>query len=122
MAAVKSTPSLSAANMPSISTPDWESLVLKKLQSLKRYPVAAQSAGERGVATVRFTMDRQGHVLSATLVKSTGFDDLDTESIALVHRASPLPAPPPSLTGDVMTLTVPVVFFLNQDFLQRKSD
>lgn len=122
MAPVKSQPSLSVANSPCISAPNWESLVLKKLQSLKRYPAAAQSAGEQGIATVRFTMDRQGYVLSTSLVKSTGYVDLDAESIALIHQASPLPAPPHSLAGDIITLTVPVVFFLNQDFLQRKSN
>ena len=121
-AVVKSKPFLSVATLPGISKPDWENLILKKLQSLKHYPVAAQSEGEQGVATVRFTMDRQGHVLSVTLVKSAGFTDLDAEAVALIHRASPLPPPPASLPDDTITLTVPVVFFLTQDFLQRKSD
>lgn len=122
MAAVKSKPSLSVVGQPSASKPEWEDLVLKKLQTLKRYPAEAQAKGEQGVATMRFTIDRTGHVISASLVKSSGFSDLDAESVALAQRASPLPAPPQSLTGDIITLTVPVVFFLNQDFLNRKSD
>jgi protein TonB len=57
-------------------------------------------------------MDRQGHVLSAQIAKSSGYDALDDETLALIHRAEPLPPPPPEVAGETVALTVPVQFSL----------
>jgi protein TonB len=57
-------------------------------------------------------MDRQGHVLSAQIAKSSGYESLDDETLALVHRAEPLPPPPAEVPGETLSLTVPVQFFL----------
>lgn len=122
MAFVKGQAVASDSKSQSLKVPDWESQILEILQRRKHYPAQAQLDGEQGIASVRFTMDRQGHVLSATLVRSSGFASLDAEAIALIHRASPLPMPPSTLAGDIIVLSVPIVFFLNQNFLLRKSD
>ena len=63
------------------------------------------------MAYVRFTMDRQGRVLSAALERSSGHAALDREALALLERAQPLPAPPAETPGERITLTVPVEFF-----------
>ena len=75
--------------------------------------MAAQRRGEQGVVKMRFRMDHSGHVLSATLVGSCGYADLDAEAQAWIARADPMPALPPEMTQAVMELTVPLRFELN---------
>lgn len=94
------------------AVPSWQNLVLGHLERHKRYPRAAQARRQQGVAQVRFTMDRQGRVLSARLEKTSGHESLDEETVAMVERASPLPAPPPEMAQDRIELVVPVQFFL----------
>jgi periplasmic protein TonB len=92
--------------------PSWESLLLKHLQQFKNYPSVARERDEQGVVLLAFTIDRSGHVTSRRIVKGSGFADLDAEVLALVERAQPLPAFPPSMTEDHLDLTVPIRFSL----------
>lgn len=96
-----------ASGVSSQSPANWQSLLMAHLERRKRYPSGAQSRGERGVAYVRFTIDERGNVLSASLARSSGFAELDQEVVALVRRASPVPAPPP---GANRSITAPVRF------------
>lgn len=107
------TPAPSRAAAPSsTAVPAWQRLLLSRLEQVKRYPSAAQFRREQGVATLRFTMDRHGRVLSARIEKSSGSDALDAETLALIRRAEPLPEPPPEVTGNSIELVVPVRFHL----------
>jgi protein TonB len=105
-------PAQAIAPRPSNAVPNWQSALLARLERYKRYPSLAQSRHQQGVAQLRFTMDRQGHVLSAQIAKSSGYESLDDETLALVHRAEPLPPPPAEVPGETLSLTVPVQFFL----------
>jgi protein TonB len=67
---------------------------------------------QQGVPWVRFTMNRQGKVLNAELYRASGHTALDREVVALVKRAEPLPPPPDDVTGDPLTMAVPVAFFI----------
>jgi len=98
---------------PQVSTgkPTWEGLALGALNKAKRYPREAQRARQQGVPWIRFTMDRDGRVLTVTLERSSGFRSLDEEAVALPKRASPLPKPPDDKAGDPLELVVPVEFF-----------
>ena len=89
---------------------DWDSEIAKLLEHNKRYPSAARARGEQGVAELAFSIDRQGHVLSSRIVKSSGSATLDEETLALVQRAQPFPVPPPDLPGAEIKFTVPVRF------------
>jgi protein TonB len=104
-------PALARAPDP-VAAASWRSALVARLQAAKRYPEQAREAGEQGVALARFTIDRAGRVLSASLVRSSGFPALDEEAIALIHRAEPLPPLPADTAGSTVTLTVPVSFAL----------
>jgi protein TonB len=77
------------------------------LERGKRYPPTARSRREEGVVYVRFSIDDQGRVLAVRLARSSGSPALDDEVLALVQRASPMPAPPPGAPRDI---TAPVQF------------
>jgi protein TonB len=88
---------------------NYSSQVVSHLSRHKRFPPEARAAGNRGIATVSFSIDGDGNVGAVSLARSSGFASLDAESQAMVQRASPFPAPP---TGQTMTFTVPVNFDL----------
>jgi periplasmic protein TonB len=90
----------------------WESVLLKRLQEFKKYPLEARRQREQGVVLLAFSVDREGRVVSRHIVKGSGFPDLDGEALALVLRAQPLPAFPPSMTAVRLNLTVPIRFSL----------
>ncbi|GGF74428.1 hypothetical protein GCM10007301_37820 [Azorhizobium oxalatiphilum] len=103
-AAATAAPSQGDSASRSQQRADWASLVSGRLNRFKRYP---PGASERGVAQVRFSMDRSGNVLSSSLVRSSGSAALDAEAVELPRRASPFPPP---LSGGTQVLTVPINF------------
>lgn len=74
--------------------------------------MGAMARHEQGVPWIRFVIDRQGRVLSASLERSSGVPDLDREALALPKRAQPLPKPPEDRPGETLELVVPVEFFI----------
>ena len=91
----------------SVSPARWQARLASHLERRKRYPAAAKRQGQQGTAQVRFTVDASGNVQSVSLVRSSGVALLDEEVVALVRRASPVPAPPPGVNR---TIVVPIRF------------
>ena len=88
----------------------WHRQIAIALQRHKGYPAAAQARQETGVATVSFSIDRQGRVVSARIVRSSQHAALDAETLATVHRAAPFPQPPANMPGQTFDFVVPVQF------------
>ena len=101
-----------AAPSPQVAA-NWQGQLVAHIALFKRYPVAAQRRGDQGVAYVRFVIDRNGNVLSATLARSSGHAVLDDEATAWLERAQPLPKPPPEIAQDRMELILPMRFALD---------
>lgn len=99
-------PAPSAARAPAASAASWQSALAAHLNRHKRFP----PGGGQGVASVIFTIDRGGRVVSARLARSSGDSALDSEAVALARRASPVPAPPAGHGGDTLTISVPIRF------------
>jgi protein TonB len=87
---------------------NWQSLLVSKLERAKRYPSEARARGEQGVAQLAFSIDRNGGVHNARIVHSSGSELLDSETLALIARAQPLPAPPAELNGEEIAIVVPI--------------
>jgi|TARA_R110000851_G_scaffold276646_2_gene429589 protein TonB len=93
---------------------NWQSSLMMKLNEAKRYPSRARRSRHEGVAYLRFAMDREGAVLSASIERSSGYPLLDEETLELIERAQPLPKPPEDMAGESLEFVVPVEFFLNR--------
>jgi protein TonB len=91
----------------------WRDLLVAHLQWNKRYPNGAQARREQGMVVLSFSMDRNGHVLARHIARSSGVPELDEEVLAMIQRAQPLPAFPPSMAQSRMDLTVPIRFALH---------
>jgi protein TonB len=87
---------------------NWQRDLVVHINRHKRYPAKAREAHQHGVARVAFAMDREGRVLRASIMQSTGFETLDQAAIEMLNRASPLPAPPASMPGETIGFVVPV--------------
>lgn len=99
-------PSQGASSAPSVSPASWRGTLLAHLNRYKRFPGGASP----GTVQVSFSIDRSGRVLSARLVSGSGDAALDEEAVAMIRRASPVPAPPAGLGGGTIALAVPVKF------------
>ncbi len=111
VAAVAAAPLQTMFNLSeSNAVPTWKRQVAGKLERNKKYPSAAQARDEKGVVQLEFSVDRQGHLKSSRIVKSSGSEALDSETLDLVKRAQPFAAPPPSMTGAEVFVTVPIKF------------
>lgn len=93
--------------------PSYLSLLHSALERNKDYPRAARQKRQQGRAMLRFAIDRGGNVLNYKLEKSTGYDTLDREVVAMIQRASPLPPMPAEMSGDRLEVVVPVPFTLH---------
>jgi len=88
--------------------------ISKEIKRYQKYPLVAQRRGWEGTAEVLLQIAADGKVTSITLGKSSGRAVLDEEALNMVRRASPLPQAPQNLRGRELTVTVPIVFKLQE--------
>ena len=93
---------------PSQNVSRWQQALVARLDRFKRYP--AQAHGAEGVASLAFTIDRKGKVLSSQIATSSGSAVLDAEALALVKRAAPFPPPPAEVAETDLSFVVPIRF------------
>ncbi|CAN7243488.1 energy transducer TonB [Bradyrhizobium sp. LjRoot220] len=89
----------------------WQKELSAHLDKHKKYPKGAQKTAE---IAVRFTLDRMGRVLSASIEKSSGDSVFDEAALAAVRRSDPVPAPPPLIADEGLSFTVPFIFRVNK--------
>jgi protein TonB len=99
---------------PSNTLPTWKGILLKHLERHKRYPHEAQRSRHEGITYIRFTMSRDGRVLSARVERAAGIASLDQEGLDLLQRAQPLPPLPADQPGESLELIVPIQFFMRR--------
>jgi periplasmic protein TonB len=84
----------------------WQRSLVAQLKRFQRYPAAALGAG--GVVRMAFQIDRRGHVLHSSVLKSSGSAALDAAALAVMKSADPLPPPPDGTADDQLTFTIPM--------------
>jgi len=100
-----STPTVSAG----LSDAYRRSLV-RWLERRKSYPPAARRARAEGRVVLRIVIARDGTVLGASIVSSSGHQALDEAALLLVERAGTAPAAGPESTADRIILDVPLSY------------
>ncbi|PCJ31305.1 MAG: hypothetical protein COA90_06550 [Gammaproteobacteria bacterium] len=95
---------------PSPAPANWRSAVLGHLEHHKRYPRKARRRKQQAVVYARVVISRTGAVLSYSLDRPSKYKALNKETLALIKRADPLPAPPPEIEGETIEFVVPVAF------------
>jgi periplasmic protein TonB len=90
----------------SAAVASWRRLLVAQLERHKRYP--PQARGKVGEARLEFSIDRTGRVLTSRIVRSSGSEALDQETLALIRRAAPLPPPPAGLPDERLSFVVPI--------------
>jgi periplasmic protein TonB len=90
----------------------WRITVNTRLNQFKHYPGQARQRHQEGRVVVAFTLDTDGHVVSSKIVKSSGSDILDRETLDLISRAQPYPVPPNGAGGQDLFLQVPIAYGL----------
>ncbi|HEV8016696.1 MAG TPA: TonB family protein [Stellaceae bacterium] len=86
-----------------------------RLEPFASIPAAASAKHESGIGVVGFTLARDGTVRRVWIEKTTGYDELDDASMAMVRAASPLPPLPSTIADDSVsffeTVNYPVNLF-----------
>jgi protein TonB len=103
-------PKAGVSSKPSEAAMRWQKSLVFHLNKHKKYPHDARKNGHEGVASVSFTIDRSGKVISSSLEKSSGSDLLDQEAIEVLNRASPFPSPPADVPQLTIHLSLPIQF------------
>jgi len=106
---------LASAQRPSKAEISWQSRLLSHLSRYKRYPEDARRRGFERTTKVRFSIDRNGRVLSVEVVGSSGSASLDRATLAMIRRAQPVPKPPAELLkGNSLEVVAPFVYSLDR--------
>lgn len=93
---------------------EWQGVLQHHLDRYKRYPADAQRKGQQGTPHIVFTMCRDGRVLEAHVLQTSGFSALDQAGMDMVRGAEPLPGFPQGQSGDTLSVVVPVEFSLKR--------
>jgi periplasmic protein TonB len=86
----------------------WQKELMAHLDKHKRYPV--DRARKSAEILVSFALDRNGHVLSTTIVKGSGDAAFDQAALAMVRKSDPVPPPPALVADEGLSFTLPVIF------------
>ena len=82
------------------------------LERHKDYPRSAQLRHIEGTVLIAFVMDRNGHVLTSRITRTSGHAELDRAVEQMLERAQPLPKMPDDMPQTQLSLVVPIQFYL----------
>ena len=84
----------------------------QRIQQVRQYPRWARRQEWEGTVALRFDVQSTGRLEDVQLLHSSGFEILDKEAIAAVHRAQPFPAFPDYLSQKEIKVQVSIHFQL----------
>ena len=96
------------------SSQTYYSLIAATLAKHKRYPKSSRKKGHEGTVILTFTILRSGRIEDARIKQSSGYSKLDRSVKKMLKDASPLPPFPADMTQPKLTISIPIVFKLNQ--------
>lgn len=87
----------------------FQQALQRHIARFQRYPARARDGGLEGTVQVLFLLRRDGTVVDAWVVSTSGETILDKEALETVRRAEPLP-PIPGELPDQLRVLLPVAF------------
>lgn len=102
-------PGDSVSSRSGSSAISYREALLAHIARYRRYPADARRDHVEGTVEVRFVLDRAGAVQNAWIAASSGRTTLDTEALAAIRRAAPMPKIPSDLP-DSLDITLPIDF------------
>lgn len=110
-AAASTAPAATPGATPTAPPSDWLRAIAAWLAEHRNYPAGARRAGEQGVVVLRLTVARDGAVLQASVLRGSGYRDLDAASLAVLRGAHLPAASSPEAPAEI-TLRVPIRYAL----------
>ncbi len=96
------------------SSQTYYSLIAATLAKYKRYPKSSRKKGHEGTVILTFTVLSSGRIEGAWIQQSSGYSRLDRSVKKMLQDASPLPPFPVDMSQSKLTISIPIVFKLNQ--------
>ncbi|WP_119839173.1 energy transducer TonB family protein [Pseudooceanicola algae] len=86
----------------------WGGQIRNRIERRKRFPGGMR--GKQGRVVVRITVSRDGNVMGARVVRSSGEAVFDQEAMKAIQRAGRMPSAPAGLSQASYTFTLPMDF------------
>lgn len=102
--------SVSCFSSPVLADQSYNKRLVEHLNKFKQYPASANARHASGETIVTFSVNREGKIVSSSVVKGSGDLDLDQASLEMLTRAQPLPPFPADLRNNPERFTLPVIF------------
>ena len=83
-----------------------------RIEQHKEYPLWARWHEIEGKVVVVFSLKKDGQLEGLKIEKSSGYSLLDKAAIKAIKKAAPFPAFPPGLNKEIITLRIPIYFYL----------
>jgi protein TonB len=88
----------------------YQDSVKQKIQEERRYPRRALRLKREGTARVSFNLLSSGKIKDIRLLESSGINELDTEAMDAVQRASPFLPFPPDFEKEELRFEIDILF------------
>ncbi len=113
-AAATPAPPAQGSNTPLYVDPmrEWQLAAAARLEKFKKVSQAASWQGEQGVVGLQITIDQKGHIISAFISRSSGYNTLDLQAMTMCRLARHLPPLPPSFKEPTYTFGIAIEFTL----------
>lgn len=105
-------PALTAQNL--LARQFYVSDNLKKINAAVRYPKKALERGQTGNVRVSVVINRQGDIVSTTILQASEVDSLNEGALEAINKVAPFPAMPDAISGSTFEFTAPIRFVLQK--------
>ncbi|PIV64770.1 MAG: hypothetical protein COS11_00445 [bacterium (Candidatus Ratteibacteria) CG01_land_8_20_14_3_00_40_19] len=92
----------------------YQDIVKQRIESARHYPSWARKQNIQGETSIKFIILSNGAVGKINLIRSSGFQILDQETIATIQRANPFPPLPKEVNLSSVQMELSLVFKLKK--------
>ncbi|MCE3056692.1 energy transducer TonB [Aggregatibacter actinomycetemcomitans] len=103
-------PNLAGSGASSDERNAYLSAIRREIEKHKRYPTRAKMMRKQGIVTVSFSIGADGSISGASIVKSSGAEDLDNAALSAVNSARSIGPRPAGISSSI---SVPISFKIN---------